>query len=340
MVNLTGRGPLMGSVDRFFMETAFTARIVVDTIRDNFVGYVPTDPQRHQALQAEFDVIAAENRPQLGQLLKIEAALVDLMPDDMVCARLWSVQDRFRRVVPATTLTAYAASSPDPGSAQWSEPRFVKNQYKSLLDVIHINYLMNIGREKSIKRAKFIVVIAMTALTIAFLIVAKFSSDLVAYLVFLFIIGLMGATMSICRRLQTVVSHDAMTEDPIFELTGLRSGWVGLMLSLFMGGVFALVMYAIVMAGSLDSLLTVPEVADSIIANEAVPDAPVIVADRSQQLVKTCSARKGDTICDMAKALHLADISSLFRLILFAFAAGFAERLVPDMLGRLSKQSS
>lgn len=42
-----------------FIETSYVARIYGDSLRDNFVGYTPTDVQKLGLLQAKFDAIMA-----------------------------------------------------------------------------------------------------------------------------------------------------------------------------------------------------------------------------------------------------------------------------------------
>ena len=95
-----------------FIETSYVARIYGDSLRDNFVGYTPTDVQKLGLLQAEFDAIMAKKRPYLADLLKVEVALLETMPDDVMRARFWAVRDRFNRVVPAGTRARYEAGTP------------------------------------------------------------------------------------------------------------------------------------------------------------------------------------------------------------------------------------
>lgn len=238
----------------FFKETEYVALIYVDTLRDNFVGYTPTDQAAFDAIHAEFLEMANSNTstPWLADLFKIEIALVHLMPDATIKARFWSIDDRFRRVVPASIVDHYDKSVPAKGDAMWADASFIRDQARTLLDVIHANYLINIGREKSVKRLKTI--IALAALFMLFM-----GSSFGAYQAtplktgFLMIIGagILGALLSIINRLQSVTAADAMANDGIYELTGLRVGWVGILMSFALGGGFALVLYAIVMAGLL-----------------------------------------------------------------------------------------
>jgi hypothetical protein len=359
----------------FFRETSYVAKVYGDSLRDNFVGYKPTDPQKFEALRTEFDEAMAEPQPYLAVLLRIEAALLEAMPDEVVLARFWSVLDRFQRVVPQGTRTTYETSVPARGDAVWQNATFVRNQTRSLIDVIHANYLVNIGREQSIKRLKiiiFLTLIGATALT--GLLITWIESPLFDGLAVLWVAGVTGAIMSITNRLQSAVSRDAMTEDGIYELTGLRVGWVGIMTSIVAGGAFALVMYFVVMAELLDvayphvddrpaltqtaqptSTAQSIETAEQSDARPADPEAPPPEPSAAQSekpvspplpntpaLRESCTSASDPTCLSpgnrLAKALGLLDRMSFFKMLILAFLAGFAERLVPDILSRLSKR--
>jgi hypothetical protein len=251
-----------------FMETSYVGLVYGDSLRDNFVGYTPINQPKFDELQAEFNAEMASKRPYLAKLLRIEAGLLETLPDHIVTARFWAIEDRFQRVVPLATRQRYTESVPKRGDVQWQDPVFVRDQSRTLVDVIHANYLINIGREKSVKRLKLIMAIAFIVLiSIAgFILLITWLAGARPWImvemsgyVALMVAGVLGATLSIANRLQTAVSRDAMTEDGLFELTGLRIGWVGILTSMVMGGAFALVLYWIVMAGVLDKALPLPQ---------------------------------------------------------------------------------
>lgn len=349
-----------------FMESSYVARVYGDSLRDNFVGYAPLDTLRFDALRTTFEEEMAFPSPYLARLLTIEAALIELMPDDVVSARFWAIDDRFRRVVPLGTRDRYDASVPPRGSNCWNDDHFLRNQTRTLLDVIHANYLINIGREKSIKRLKTIMFAAMTAVLLgSFLIGVAFDTPLVTGLLLLACAGICGAFLSILNRMQNAVSLDAMAQDGLYELTGLRVGWVGILTSFVMGGGFALVLYTIVMAGAFS--LAFPTIAsntdDGVMTLSQEPDGPPrrlestikgkpALEEQARQQDDTkllephvlCAASQSPKRCkdlgaELAGALGLDGAASLFRMLMLAFLAGFAERLVPDILNRLSKQN-
>lgn len=383
------------------METSYVALVYGDSLRDNFVGYTPVDKVKFDALETEFNTEMKNKRPYLAKLLRIEAALVETLPDHVVTARFWAVEDRFQRVVPLATRRRYTESVPKQGDVQWQNPTFVRDQTRALVDVIHANYLINIGREKSVKRLKLIMglgflgmLLGATLLLLGTLMISTnlWTQTEVAGYVALFVSGVLGSTLSIANRLQTAVSRDAMTEDGLFELTGLRVGWVGILTSLLMGGAFAIVLYWIVMAGVLDKALPVsqssapsvnyapdkietgndttaspPDVEKKTSAeknasnNQTLSENPESFSSESpakidaassdnmdsgtvatklpidQQLLvpKTAGLTKGEPT--IHGALRLRSYPDFFNMLILAFLAGFAERFVPDILGRLNK---
>lgn len=250
------------------METSYVGLVYGDSLRDNFVGYTPTDQKRFNILQEEFQAEMDKPQPYLATLLRIEAGLLETLPDHMVKARFWAVEDRFQRVVPLGTRQRYIESVPKKGDSQWRDPVFVRDQTRAMVDVIHANYLINIGREKSVKRLKlimavaFLILVAIAAFVILITCLLSASAwqmvEMRCYLA-LMVAGLLGATLSIANRLQTAIARDAMTEDGLFELTGLRVGWVGVVTSQVMGSAFAIVLYWIVMAGVLDKALPISQ---------------------------------------------------------------------------------
>jgi len=254
-----------------FKEEGYISRIYYESMRDNFEGYawdLHPDSKLEQesnlqkteqlnALRDEFDELdpLKGNKPTLGQLFKIELALVWLVPETALRARFWTIEDRFHRVVPTSVAQSYRASFTTKPIDDVNE-EVLRQRARNLLDVIHANYLINLARENSIKRMMTILGFMAFAILIGSLSFVWFSAELaVQGLVAIMVAGMFGAMISIIQRLQKATSRDAMVEDGIFELIGLRVGWVSVLMSIGIGGVFALFIYVLISGNLFDQLL-------------------------------------------------------------------------------------
>lgn len=260
---------------RVFREEGFISRIYYESMRDNFEGYGwdlhasdQTLVEMHQRKTDQLERLKAEFKeldpltggdPTLGQLFQIELALIWLVPESALRARFWTIEDRFRRVVPDSVVSSYENSF-ERGAIDTVAEETLRQRARNLLDVIHANYLINLAREKTIKRIMIILTIAAT-LIIGVASVVLTTNITVAHhgLAVIIVAGMFGAMISIIQRLQKATSRDAMVEDGIFELIGLRVGWLSVLLSIGIGGVFALFLYVLVMADAADLLL--PDIA-------------------------------------------------------------------------------
>jgi hypothetical protein len=355
------RSALRSEYQQFFTERSFVNQAYADTLRDNFISFTPRAGREDKfaELESNLDSALKEGVVDFAELLRIEAGLIDVIPDDLLSSRFWATYDRFNRVVPLATRTQYEASIPPKGDNKWLEDsEFVRNQSRVLIDVIHSNYVINIGRERSIKRLKImLLVILLSTIFVTTIIVGNgFLAPAARGYLLLISAGFAGSVLSISNRLQNAVSRDAMTEDGVYELAGLRMGWAGIIVSVTMGGLSAIVLYSVVMANLLGSAL--PESAfigsQQNVEAEAGENNPETQAttnpteSRSNNIIpNTCLCEfkpdKGDEnlagVRALTCALNLQDIPSFFKMLILAFIAGFAERFVPDILERLSKKS-
>lgn len=256
-------------------EEQYISRIYYESMRDNFEGYAwkaedaeiadGADLSESNAmkramladLKTEFAALdpLQGNNPTLGQLFKIELALVWLVPKTALQARFWTIEDRFRRVVPTSVIASYEASFA-PGWIDALPDEVLRQRARNLLDVIHANYLINLARENSIRRLMVIVGASAVLVMLLGTIFISLEAEMAQHgLVAIIAAGMLGAMISILQRLQKATSRDAMVEDGIFELIGLRIGWVSVLSSIGIGGVFALFLYILAAANLLEALL-------------------------------------------------------------------------------------
>lgn len=361
-----------------FSDTAFMARAYGKSLRDNLFD---VDVAAHPELADEVEHIRtrledelSRNRPSISRFFEIEIRLTQLADPELVKARYWAVDDRFQRVVPKASRERRDKALPPTTSACWSDPAWLRRQTISMLDVIHNNILTNLSREQSTLRLKIWLLVILGVLGgLVWWISARGSGE--NALLLLFSVGVVGGVVSIAQRLQKAVSHDAMTEDGAFEIISLRLGWMGVVMSALSGGIFALVLYAIVMGGLLNFLTPSPEApvtaaeqvaavqagaltqaADALaqaaaaapatgalnLVAPAPPVAPPETPGGPLQLPVfvpgTAEERVSAPGAAAATELGLKAPRDFFIMLVLAFLAGFAERLVPDMLDRLTKK--
>lgn len=318
------------------------ARTYYETMRGSFAAYYPTldpdtpglDPIRQQKA-ARVKVITHEfesmdplkgETPSLAQLFKIEIELLSLIPETALRERFWTIENRFNRVVPQGMADAFITSLGGKLPADAGEEALLQRA-RTLLGVIHSNYEINFDRELKIRRLMTIV----SAIAFVLIAISAATASVVVppvgqrALLLIAIVGMAGAIISTIQRLQKATSRDAMVDDGIFELISLRIGWLSILMSFGIGGVSALFIYALISAGLLDTL--VPQLAGTRTDQNMLPPAC--------ELGKTCAHWADQTY----QALGLASRTDLFKLTVYAFVAGFAERFVPDTINKLAKQA-
>lgn len=148
----------------------------------------------------------------------------------------------------------------------------------------------------------------------------------------IFYSGIVGAVMSTIQRLQKALRGRDHCHDTIEEVLSLNKGRVSILLTLMSGGIFAVLLYFFVASGSVKAL------GHLWIIPEALP-GPAAAKDLR---LETYDPQSPDFVSlklfeAMARALNLLHWIDLMKMILLGFVAGFAERLVPDALDRLSQ---
>jgi hypothetical protein len=371
-----------------FGETRFLARVYADIMRDDFRGFqiMPEDKSQStfQSLQDEFETgLQSDRGLSLSELFRIEMAMVGIAVEDFLKERLWVIEDRFRRVVPSSMVARYEASTSaiDAGrrhADNAGEATSVRNRYRTLLDLIHTNYLLNIAREQSLRRLRLFLLAGSIIIILSVIGTGIFFDPQFFPFFAIFATGIAGALCSALQRVQKAVGYNAMAADPVYDMVSLRIGYGGILVSIFTGGVFALLLYIIVVAGYASQLLPAgaadsaksaaelamrgatgnpPMSADPTASALAIstgqqnsadgtgPKAGDAASVDSQQPGQRSAAAPRDeepSIYSFFKTLVTPaydwDPANLFRMLLLAFLAGFTERLVPDILTRLSQR--
>ena len=404
----------------------------------------PGDPFDEIAVQLEAQIgtsassgQAPESRPSAPEIFALESKLVQLYPTEHKQRRYWEHRDRFERVALPTELAAYLASNPPPPPDPSASPPVVSvvNDADSLmlLDHIHRDYLETVVREQAVGdlkrwvqfgllRSVFGFGALILILALVFLYFSEWRDDGLYFAIglsLLYMIGRLGAAMSVVQRLQRAVREPG--RDPFFEVTALCMGRRGVSIAMMSGGVFAVLLYVVFGAGLGQQLGMsggiFPEVRENSAA-DAAPDAgrprtdeqgnpaagpaatagakpaveaparpspaPVQAAGAAAPATGKASptrmatastgepqskagrtvtagtpqgvrgASKRDRLADadctdvncvprlvqlIGKHLGFANYPDFFKMLLLAFLAGFAERLVPDAIDRLAPRN-
>lgn len=337
----------------------FIASTYYESMRENFAAYAwdmdPTNPdnliQNPQraaelaALKEQFEELdpLRGRRPKLGQLFEIELALTEHVPEPALRARFWAIEERFHRVVPKGIADAYAESLNDQPATPVPAD-VLRERARTLLKGIHTSYIATLARETQIRDLMMILAI------VAFVLLAIASSVAGAVLplaavqgfVMLAIAGMAGAMISTIQRLQKATARHALVDDGIFELIGLRVGWVSILMSVGIGGVSALFIYVLVAGQLLDQAL--PQVTDAAVgggggAGDSTAAGAQVTSAKPIAPPASCIAGCTHWLDEIYQALGLAERKDLFKMIAYAFASGFAERFVPDILNKLARSA-
>jgi hypothetical protein len=257
-----------------------------------------------------------------ADLVTVENATLNVTPASDLRATAMRWRERYRDIVGDTRYTYYAQSAPDAKTASADD---LRADIRSLADRTHYLLATVTAREKMRNRLTLFLGVVMVVAALVVLAPAlswqnvllpavnsacaydtyciRFSAfELVA------LAGLFGGFVSVQQRLQS-----ANDIDPFFKRLELSAGWGSIILiAPLMGMVFAIVLFELFVSGMVSGQLFPGFV--------SIDGAKVDLS--SFQSFSVGSTPKSPT--DWAK------------LAVWGFIAGFAERLVPDVVSRLA----
>lgn len=308
------------------------------------IGSAPAAGDERQQKPASADPIVPRIWLQsyMRQVFMVEKAVLQLQDFPALHARAPMLLERFRSVVDAkfeflkrqhdqevsteklSELWQKWADDATPAREREGIETWLRSRLAAVLNDIQWSYAQSQVREElflSQQIALFGTFFGFGLLLLAVFHLPAASCNAKVPLVVMFF-GLLGAFTSIMRRMRNdSAQHGGGAESSYKELTALAYGKLGITFSLLFGVIFSLVLLFVFQSG-LAGVVFSPSLAES-----AFPAMPVF------------SVGADATICNSGNFLALSgpDLGKLGKLMVWSFAAGFIERLVPDALDRLTK---
>jgi hypothetical protein len=246
-----------------------------------------------------------------GDIFLLENIILSLQPPEVINRTGWIIRERFRDTVSSSLYEKYMASDYPKETDTPAKLALFKADLTRILDVLHWYYSLAPIRERIRTRLTF-KCIRLVALYSAGLICVlawcnTFHADSVAMLSTVVYFGVIGGFVSSQRRMQSLPSEG----DPLVCVLSLDTAGYYLWLSPLLGSVFAVILMVMFISG--------------VAKGAAFPE--FYIPSKSET---------GLPFFDFASKTLPTGSGEYAKLFIWAFLAGFAERLVPDSLDRLS----
>ena len=274
----------------------------------------PDEKKANEGLAARIDehIQNAKNELDWDYLLELEMLILRLLPDQLIQRKTWIIRERFREAAGEQDFRDYQNSKPPNAD----EPKgALVADLEVVLDDLFWRHKLRTLWDRQWKRL-------VTAIAIGFACIAAASLAVVAAWGFLGVsvkmvtlkavltlaavalAGMAGSLVSLLQRLQSVPHNQKRA----VNLIGIENGRALVLQSLMTGAIFAFLMLLLFGSGLLQGGMFL-------------------------NVKWTGTFLQG--LADMS-----GTGSQLAMLLVWCFVAGFAERLVPDILDRLSKKGS
>ncbi len=285
-----------------------------DTLLRNQLGIELPDFVRPYYAQLRSDCEAAGLRLEIPpesaatwhDLYRMEVALLKVCDENELRRYAWVVRTRFRDVAGDAAYQTYLNSSPPDQS---NAPRDVV--LADLVTLVRRTYYLTVltPASENIRQRLLLGAVALSAVVIAIVVLlASFHRQNQDILLIVLLAGGAGGTMSLIQRVQSLPGLDPI----LFRLSGRAVILQSLIIPPLSGMIFAVVLYMMFIG--------------KIISADFVPrftDAPP-------------NGHKGVEFSKFFDFTNAKDSQSFALTIVWAFIAGFAERFVPDAIGRLT----
>ena len=246
-----------------------------------------------------------------GDIFLLENVILHLQPPEILERNAWIVRERFREVASSTIYEKYVQSGFPKDADTPEKLALLRADMSRIQDVLHWHYALIPIREhirKSLTSDCILMVLVYTVIGgFALIRLQRHDHSFLAMVLCVVYFGIIGGFVSSQRRMQSIPTDT----DPLVSIFGLDNARYYLWLSPLLGGIFAVILTLMFVAGVLQG---------TIFHDFHVPSR---IVGRSLFSIFAYQALPNGT-------------ESWAKLFVWAFLAGFAERLVPDSLDRLS----
>ena len=249
-----------------------------------------------------------------GDIFLLESIIFSLQPPDVVNRSAWIVRERFREIASSSVYDKYLASNVPTDVSTPAGLSLFKGDLTRVLDVLHWYYSLIPMRERLRKSLTIscITLVLLYAVILGGILVwcNLHNANFLAMLSCVLYAGIVGGFVSSQRRMQNIPSEG----DPLISVFGLDNAGYYLWLSPLLGAIFAVILALMFVAG--------------LLKGSVFPDfyVPLRGVPRGLPFFSFTWNTLPTSGAEYAK------------LLVWAFLAGFAERLVPDSLDRLASK--
>jgi len=168
---------------------------------------------------------------------------------------------------------------------------------------------------RTVIRRLFIAQVAILVAGIALVIILSLITREAGTLIFAFILGALGGSVSLFRRLPLTTTS---------EIESLSRDWISTLVPILYGGLMAIVTYLLFMSGILTGDGGTGLFTSNLFPNFTRPKVPV-----------------GETLTvPMVLQIRPSSIMDVGKLLVWSFVAGYSERFVTSVLGTLEQRGA
>ncbi|HSU19153.1 MAG TPA: hypothetical protein VLI45_05350 [Acidobacteriaceae bacterium] len=240
-----------------------------------------------------------------GDIFLLENVILSLQPVDVLCRNSWIVRERFREIAGPAIYDRYVDSGIPKEADTPEKVSLLRADLSRILDFLHWYYALIPIRERKRKMLTasciWLVILYTVGFGWAVILLYRDGKAFLAVGACVLFWGIIGGFVSSQRRMQSIPTDG----DPLISVFGLENAGYYLWLSPLLGAIFAAVLSLLFISGILEGTVF-----------------PAFNQNATGYLAQAIPASS----MDYAK------------LFTWCFLAGFAERLVPDSLDRLTEK--